>query len=287
MIFAVDVPKKPAHYGLRSLTSCRVSCMLQRFFYLLFLTLVAQPALSGAFVQRQGMVLAIQELSFSGSLQAFDRRGRVIPVAAYRKFTLETSLEYGALDWLTLLGRIESVSLYSQGPPTTFYRGLGMSEVGARAELWRSRDEELVFSAQSLLRLPMARQGNPADAGMATVEKDFRLMAGGSFDVGDRPGFWSVEAGVRQRGGPEPDEKRIELVAGLFVVDLLQAIAQGFHVFTPRTALAPASQSHKAQVSLLFNPGRSWSVQAGVFRVLAGVNVRRESGALIAFWRRM
>ena len=261
--------------------------MLLRLSVLLFISLAAQPALGGAFLQRQGMVLAIQELRFSGSLQAFDPSGRVIPVAAYRKFTLETSLEYGALDWLTLLGQLESVSIYAQGPPAVFYRGLGMSELGARVQLWRSKDEDLVLSAQSLLRLPMARQSNPAATGMTAVERDFRFMAGGSFDVGDHPGFWSVEAGVRQRGGLEPDEKRLELAAGFFIFDLLQAIAQGFHVFTARTALAPASQSHKAQGSLIFNPGRSWSVQAGVFRVLAGVNARRESGALIAFWRRM
>ncbi len=77
--------------------------MLRRVFILLLLSLVAEPALGGAFVQRPGMVLAIQELSFSGSILAFDARGRVVPVPAYRKFNLETSLEYGAADWLTLL----------------------------------------------------------------------------------------------------------------------------------------------------------------------------------------
>ena len=261
--------------------------MLLRLSVLLFMSLAAQPALGGAFLHRPGVVLAIQELNFSGSLQAFDAQGRVIPVPAYRKFTLETSLEYGALEWLTLLGHLESVSVYSQGPPAAFYRGLGMSELGARLQLWRSKNEDLVFSAQSLLRLPMARQGNPAAAGMTAIETDFRLMAGVSFDVGDRPGFWSVEAGLRQRGGLEPDEKRLELAAGLFIFDLLEAIAQGFHVFTPRTALAPARQSHKAQLSLVFNPGRPWSVQAGGFRTFAGVNARRDSGVLIAFWRRM
>ena len=263
--------------------------MLRSLFLLLFLCLAARPALSGAFLQRPGMVLAIQELGFSGSLQAFDRGGRVIPVAAYQKFTLQTSLEYGALDLLTLLGRLEGVGVYSQGPPSAVYRGPGMSELGARVQLGRvlNQDLDLVFSAQALLRLPMARQGNPAAAGMTASETDVRLMAGGSFDVRERPGFWSLEAGLRQRGGPAPDERRLEVAAGLSIFDLLQVLAQGFHVFTPRTALTPPSQSHKAQLSLLFNPGRPWSVQAGAFRTLAGVNARRESGVLIAFWRRM
>lgn len=261
--------------------------MFLRCFIVAVLGLAAPPALAGAFLERPGMILAIQELSFSGSSAAFDARGRLIPVAAYRKFTLQTSLEYGALDWLTVLGRLESVSVYAQGPPVGVYRGLGMSELGARFQLWRSKHSDYVVSAQAVRRLPMAREGNPAAAGMTHLETDLRLMAGGAFDVRDRAGFWSVEAGLRQRGGLTPDERRLELAAGLYIFDLLQVLAQGFHVFTPRKALAAASQSHKAQMSLLFNAGRSWSLQAGAFRTLAGVNARRENGALIAFWRRM
>ena len=94
--------------------------MLRRLFIMIVLGLAAQPARGGAFLQRPGMVLAIQELNFSGSLQAFDAHGRVIPVPAYRKFTLQTSIEYGALEWLTLLGHLESVSVYTQGPPAAF-----------------------------------------------------------------------------------------------------------------------------------------------------------------------
>ena len=261
--------------------------MFWRCFIVIVLSLAAPPALAGAFLERPGMILAIQELSFSGSSAAFDARGRLIPVAAYRKFTLQTSLEYGALDWLTVLGRLESVSVHAQGPPARDYRGLGMSELGARFQLWRSKDSDYVISAQAVRRLPMAREGNPAAAGMTQSETDLRLMAGGAFDVLDRAGFWSVEAGLRQRSGLTPDERRLELAAGLYIFDLLQVLAQGFHVFSPRTALAAPSQSHKAQMSLLFNAGRSWSLQAGAFRTLAGVNVRRESGLLMAFWRRM
>lgn len=261
--------------------------MWRRLLILIAFCLAARPALGGAFVQRQGMVLAIQELSFSGSLHAFDGRGRLIPVASYQKFTLDTALEYGLADWLTLLGRLESVSIYNQGPPAAYYRGLGMSELGARVELGRALDETLIFSAQAMVRWPGAHTANPAAAGMTAVESDWRMMAGGSFDLVDRPGFWSAEAAFRKRGGFEPDEARLELAAGLSIFDLLQVIVQGFHVVTLRTPLAPASQSHKGQVSLLFNPGGAWSIQMGAFRTLAGVNTRRESGALVAYWRRM
>ena len=40
--------------------------MLRRLFIMIVLGLAAQPARGGAFLQRPGMVLAIQELNFSG-----------------------------------------------------------------------------------------------------------------------------------------------------------------------------------------------------------------------------
>jgi hypothetical protein len=261
--------------------------MLRRFLVLIAICLTAQPALGGAFLQRPGMVLAIQELRFSGSLQAFDSRGRLRPVASYQKFTLDTALEYGLTDWVTLLARLEAASVFNEGPPAAFYRGLGMSELGARVELWGSRDRSLIFSAQAMARWPGAGAGNAAASGMTAVETDWRLMAGGSFDVRERAGFWSIEGGLRKRSGPEPDEARLELATGLQVFDLLQVIVQGFHILIPRTPLNLHSQSHKAQLSLLFNPGRAWSLQAGAFRTLAGVNARQEKGLAVAFWRRM
>ena len=261
--------------------------MLRRLFFALAFCLTAHPARAGAFVQPEGMLLAVHEARFSGSLRAFDNKGRLMPVSSYQAFTLDTALEYGALDWLTLLGRMEAVSDFDQGPPGFRYRGPGMSEVGARVELGRAMEEDLVFSAQALLRLPGARTPGSAAAGMAQTEADARLMMGGSFELNELPGFWSAEAGLRKKGGLEPDERRLEFGVGVSIFDLLQAVAQSFHVYTAPTVLAPRGQSHKVQLSLLLNPGRAWSLQAGVFRTLAGQNARQESGALVALWRRM
>ena len=261
--------------------------MLRRCLLALVLCVAAHSALAGAFVQPEGMLLVIHESSFSGSLKTFDDKGRLVPVSDYRKFTLDTVLEYGVLDRLTLLGRLEAVNVKAEGPPGAYYRGPGMTELGARVELGSALNRDLVFSAQAMLRLPGARVTNGATAGLTLLEADLRLMAGGSFEVNDQPGFWSAEAGPRKRGGGAPDDWRVEIATGLALFDRLQAIAQSFHVFTKRTDLDPASQSHKAQLSLVLNPGRSWSLQAGAFRTLAGVNARRDSGLLIAFWRRM
>jgi hypothetical protein len=261
--------------------------MLRRLFFALAFCLAARSALGGAFLQPEGMLLVLHESTFSGSLQAFDDKGRLIPVSGFQKFTLDTALEYGALDWLTLLGRLEAVSVYSQGPPAAYYRGPGMHELGARVELGRALDKDLVFSAQALLRAPGARTPNPAAVGMTAIETDLRLMAGGSFELRDHPGFWSAEFGQRKRGGSSPDELRLELTAGFAIFDRLQAIGQSFHVYAQRMDLAPQSQSHKAQVSLMLNPGRSWSLQAGAFRTLASVNARRDNGVMVALWRRM
>ena len=264
-----------------------LSVMSLRLLFVIALCLVTRPALGGAFAQRQGMLLVIQETSVSTALQAFDLRGRVIPARLYRKYTMDMLFEYGALDWLTFLGRFETVGVYTQGPPRALYRGLGMSEVGARVELGRALEGDLVFAAQGIVRLPGARTTNPAAAGLTQAETDGRLMMGGSFEVMEAPGFWSAEAGLRKRGAPQPDEWRMELAAGLFLLDRLQVVGQGSSTITPRNPFAPPNQSHKAQISLVLNPGRPWSLQLGTFRTFAGVNVRQENGFLVAFWRRM
>ncbi len=238
-------------------------------------------------MQRQGMLLVIHEFTSTIALQAFDRRGQLTRAPLYAKYTADTALEYGALDWLTFLGRLEAARVYTQGPPIAYYRGPGMSELGARVELGRALHGDVVFSAQALLRLAGARTANPAAAGLNRSESDWRLMMGGSFDLRDAPGFWSIEAGPRRRGGVEPDEWRAEAVAGFFLLDRLQIVGQTSSVLATKTALTPQSQAHKAQISLVLNPGRPWSLQAGTFRTVLGVNARRETGVMLAWWRRM
>ena len=245
----------------------------------------ARPAFGGAFLQPEGMVQVIQETSFSGSAQAFDAKGRLIPVASYRKFDFTTLVEYGALDWLTFTGRLETVNARTEGPPARAYRGLGRSEIGARVELWQA--DIYVVSAQVTLAAPGTRHvTNPASYGLAGYEAEARLMGGGSFDFNDFPGFWSVEAGYRRRAAGVPDETHLDLSGGVFVVEWLQAIGQVFSTFTAAGHGNPAGRAHKAQASLVLNPGRSWSLQAGAFFTPVAVASRRESGLLLAFWRR-
>ena len=261
--------------------------MSPRWVLVFILCLAAHPACAGAFAQRQGMLLVIHEFTSTLALQAFDRRGGVVGAPLYAKYTSDLALEYGALDWLTFLGRMEAARVYAQGPPAAYYRGPGMSELGARVELGRALHEDVVFSAQALLRLPGVRTANPAAAGLNQREIDWRLMMGGSFDLRDAPCFWSIEAGPRKRGGPEPGEWRAEAAAGYFLFDRLQLVGQTSIIFAAQTPLMPKSQSHKAQINLVLNPGRPWSLQLGTFRTVSGVNVRRETGLLLAWWRRM
>ena len=261
--------------------------MSPRWLLLIVLCLGARPAWAGAFAQRQGMLLAIHEIASTIALQGYDARGKLGQSPLYSKNTATTAFEYGALDWLTFLGRLEAARVYSSGPPIASYRGPGMSELGARIEIGRAHHGDIVFSTQALLRLPGAHTQNPAAAGLNRSETDLRLMTGGSFDIRDYPGFWSIEAGTRRRSGPEPDEWRAEAAVGQFLFDRLQLVVQTLSVFTAKAPLIPQSRSHKAQASLILNPGRPWSLQFGTFRTLSGVNARRETGLLLAWWRRM
>ena len=243
-------------------------------------------AFGGAFLQPEAMLLVVHEASFANAVAAFDAAGRIIPVSYYRRFTLDTVMEYGVIDWLTVSARVEHVSALAEGPPSGSYRGAGMSEIGARLALARFDDH--IISAQATLRLPGARpSANPATVDLDAREIDLRLMGGGSFDCNDLPGYWSVEAGYRQRGGVYGDEWHADVAAGVYAQERLQVIAQAFTTIVPKAALAaPKSRTHKLQGSLVFNAGRPWSLQVGAFFTPLAIEARRERGLLLAFWRR-
>jgi hypothetical protein len=243
-------------------------------------------AFAGAFLQPEGMLLVMQETSFASSLAAFDSHGRLIPVSYYRRFTLDTALEYGVIDRLTLIGRIEYANVLAEGTPSGTYRGLGMSDLGARVAL--AQFDDYIISAQATLRLPGTRPpANPATVDLDSRDVDLRLMGGGSFDFNDLPGYWSLEAGLRQRSAGYADEWHVDVAGGVHATERLQVIAQAFTTIVPRgTPASPESRTHKLQGSLVFNPGRAWSLQAGAFFTPLAVDARRERGLMMAFWRR-
>lgn len=245
------------------------------------------PAEAGAWTPEQGHGEIIVTISFDQANTGFDQAGRFTPAPLYRSLQATAFVDYGVTDWLAALIK-PSVQSSSLGTPVNQrFTGLGDSEIGAQARLWR--DDSTVLSAAVQARLPTS--AGPTDSwlsGTNHADYDFRLLLGKNVAVGALPAFVDVEGGYRLRGGPAPDEARADLTFGLFATPRLMLMAQSFNIVSAPSSRPdfPRWAQSKAQLSLVYRLDAAWRTQAGGFVTVAGANAYRENGVLVALWRR-
>jgi len=247
--------------------------------------LAPAAALAGAWTWPEGTGQAILSLDVGGG--AFG--GQTQTGAAARETRLETSLdmEYGLRDWLTAFvhGGLENYAVAA--PVGDSYRGLDYSAAGLRARLFSS--QSLVWSVQGTALVPGAHDPlRPAQAGNTGFDSDWRTLVGTSFALGNWQGFFDAGLGYRTRAGGPPDEWRADLTFGVHprpdVTIMLQsfnAVSDGSHA-----PLFPAERTLVVEPSLVYDFNQHWSAQAGLYTTLKAVNANRESGIVVALWRR-
>jgi hypothetical protein len=116
--------------------------------------------------------------------------------------------------------------------------------------------------------------------------RELRLMLGQSFNTALGPGFLSLAPGLRAGAG-RATEGHLEATGGLNLSERWQALGQVFSLWRGRGEQGPGGFQHRTQLSLVFNPGRHWSLQAGLFSTPLASGLPRESGLLLAFWKRL
>ena len=224
--------------------------------------------------------------SFTDSANAFDASGKLVPVASYRKFELTAWTDYGLTDWLTLIVAPSADDIINSGNPASTYRGLGMTEAGARVPVVQTGNTILSVQATGLVPGSFDKS-NPALAGNNSFESDARLLYAASFALSGRSSFIDVEAGYRwyEIG---PGEVRADLTFGIRPVPNILLLAQSFNIISvgPGVAYAPNHRSHKLEASAVYDFGKAWSAQLGAFATVAAVNARRERGLVTAIWYR-
>lgn len=250
--------------------------------------LVLSPARASAFLEPANQGQIITTTTFSDSTRAFDKSGNLIPVASYRKFELSAYLEYGITDWLTAVASPSLDWIRDHSNPPAAYEGYSGSAVGARIALFQSA--ETVVSFQGLLRVPTFIAADHAAGtreGVNNFGPDLRLMLGHSFNLFQRPTFIDFGGGYVMRGSGLPNEWRLDATAGLRVKPDLLILAQSFAALSDgASALSPHYFWDKLQLSFVYDITSKWSVQAGLFMTVAGVNAGREFGPIAAIWYR-
>ncbi len=245
------------------------------------------PAKAGAWNPEAGHGEIIVTTMFDQADLGFDQVGRFTSTPLYRSLQAQVFVDYGVTDWLAALIK-PSVLGSSLGPPDNQrFTGLGDSEIGAQARLWR--DDSTVLAFQSSVRAPTnGGATNSWLAGTRQPEYDFRLLLGKNVAVGALPGFIDAQAGYRLCAGPAPDEARVDLTVGLYATPRLLMLAQSFNIVSSpsNNANYPQWAQSKAQFSLVYSLNEDWRTQLGAFTTLAGKSAYRENGVLVAFWRR-
>ncbi|WP_294534809.1 hypothetical protein [uncultured Rhodoblastus sp.] len=245
------------------------------------------PAFGGAWNPEGGHGEIIVTTVFDQANTSFDQAGRFTPTPLYRSLQAQVFVAYGVTDWLAALLK-PSLQSSTLGPPDNQrFNGLGDSEIGAQARLWR--DDSTALAVQASVRAPASGGAtNSWLAGTRQPEYDFRLLLGKNLGVGALPGFVDLQAGVRLCAGPAPNQGRFDLTFGLYATPRLLLLAQSFNILSATSTNPdyPQWAQSKLQLSLVYSLDGDWRAQAGAYTTLAGQNAYRENGVLVALWRR-
>jgi hypothetical protein len=258
-----------------------------RFSLLLGAALMPQTALAGAWLAPEGHGQIVSTATVSRAGQSFDAGGNLRSTPTYSKYELQALMEYGVTDWLTVMA-IPTLQHVDIAPPTDARRtGFGNSEFGARARLTQGND--WVLSAQGTVRVPATFDtGNPAAIGYTGFDVDLRGLYGLSFSLGGWPSFVDVQLAQRFRTGGPPSEVRVDLTFGIRTAEQWLILVQQFNVMSEGagSALFPANDYHKLQLSAVYSLTPQWALQGGVFTTFYGTNALQENGVIAGVWYR-
>ncbi|QGM98523.1 hypothetical protein [Methylocystis parvus] len=265
----------------------------------------ASPAFAGAWLYPEGQGQLILSTTFADARNAYDASGRLMRTPSYRKFESQAYLEHGVTDWLTFVAQGGAMSfrgapapadhlnllieeakaglpLTVQAPPGTKYEGLGLGAAGVRLRLFSFGD--YIFSAEGSLRAASDEARRFLDMRDAT-QIDARILMGRAFELFGMTGFVDTQLAMRTRG-QNGDEIRMDLTAGLRLLDRWMAMAQSFSAIAPRGGVASLVAAQKFQLSAVYELTPSISLQLGGVTALSGVNSPSERGIVGALWWR-
>ena len=237
-------------------------------------------AMAGAYLQPAGEGQVIVQAAATQTTRAFDAMGRPGRRPSWQKAEIEAYAEYGLADWATLIASPSLMYFHNAGARPASYAGLSESEIGAKMRLLLYGPA--IFSAQATLRTTGAvlGGGTRALAGQGGLRADARLMAGAGFAVFGFSGFVDAQLGYRTSLRGLAGEVHADATAGIRPVERVLLMLQSF------STVSAKMQSHKLQISAVYDLTKALSVQIGVFATMAGRNAPQEKGVISALWVR-
>ena len=238
---------------------------------------------AGAFLQPPGEGQVIASVRFVRADAGFDAGGRLKTGSFYSKSEIQAYAEYGLRDWMTIVFSPSILHLHVQNALPAGYSGVGDSELAARVRLLAYGPAVISLQAGGVARGDMLGFGHRGLTGKAAVQGDVRLLAGSGFACGPWHCFADAQIGYRPAASGAAGEIRADLTFGVRPMQSVLLMVQGFSSFAPGGVRV---ESHKLQVSAVYDLSKRLSFQLGVFTSILGRNAPRERGIISALWVR-
>ncbi len=256
--------------------------------------LIPSYAYAGAWLQRPGETLFIQNAVFYATGEAFDASGRRVSDPGFRKFEYNPYMEYGVnADW-TLGASLFFQYLEQDNAQSGVLsnQGLGESELFARYKLLEEKGYALALQPSVTLPGHYFSSDGPV-AGREDWDAELTALAGYGFSLFGRDHYIEGKAAYRHRSGILDDQYRLSAGMGI-------GISEGWRIapelsWTGRTqgggsAVSIAGQNDyelvKAQLSVVWEFSDRCAVQFGGYRHVSGEDTGAGGGVLLALWRR-
>ena len=258
--------------------------------FLLIAVLAGMPARAGALLFPEGEGQLILTTTFSDASNAYDSQGRLLKTPSYRKFELDGYVEYGAKDWLTVVGQGGGMdfqgSTSAPAPlstsPAPRYAGVGLGALGARVKLGEIGG--YYFSLEGSIRAASHAAETYLDM-KDFLQVDARVQMFHALEAWGLPAFLDAQLGYRSRG-QSGDEIRADLTLGVRPRPDVLLMAQSFTAIAPWPTSASSFAAQKFEVSGVYDLNRTFSVQIGVVYAPFGLNSPAERGIVSALWTR-
>jgi hypothetical protein len=265
----------------------------------LALVLAAGAAHAGPWVQKRGHGIVIAGVNayraeerfaaFGGGTQPLGPEGR------FRSISPHLWAEVGLTDdWTGILSFNAPWQRYTQTGYQASSFAPGDLQAGFRRAL-RRPDNGWQLAVQVLGKVPTYAADTQPRPGNGQADLESTLLAGRSFPVGTRWGFFTSEGGFRKRWGRPADQWRGEIGGGLHATPRLTVMGQAFLTRSvgafPRLEpgvnpmIEPYFHLVRLQGSVVTRLGSHWRVQLGYAQDAAGRNVGRGGQWVLAVWR--
>jgi hypothetical protein len=247
------------------------------------LLLCVTAASGGAWTLERGQVQILSGSIMSRAGRRFDDHGEPSQQIVFDKLLLQSRMEYGLSDAVTLFALPEYVRAESgSAAGVTHSKGTAV-EAGLRI-LLLSRIGML--SLQGSGKTAGAFDMSVSAGGAPGRQWELRLLYGKSFKLMHCDAFVDLEAAQRWIERPRPDERVFDATAGLWLTPGSLLMLQSFNTVAGEGAVPPYQdyRLHKLQASLVQRLTRRWSLQTGYFFAPGGRNVVQERGFVATVW---